>query len=168
MAYFDRLGDDRFLATAQVGGAWDVERQHIAPALGLLVHAVEQHRDGRRSDHLRVARLSFDILGTIPLAEVHVRRPGAARGPHHRAGGGDPRPRAAREPPDRVVFPTVDLTVHFFTEPRGEWVGLDTSVSFGATGLGLTSSIVHDLHGPVGTMAQSLTVRRAVSGPGAP
>lgn len=72
MAYFDRLGDDRFLATAQVGGAWDVERQHIAPALGLLVHAVEQHRDGRRSDHLRVARLSFDILGTIPLAEVHV------------------------------------------------------------------------------------------------
>jgi hypothetical protein len=38
-------------------------------------------------------------------------------------------------------------------------VGFDTSVSFGATGLGLTSSVIHDQDGPVGTLAQTLTVR---------
>jgi hypothetical protein len=32
-------------------------------------------------------------------------------------------------------------------------------VSFGAVGLGLTSTVLHDEQGPVGTMAQLLTVR---------
>ena len=41
----------------------------------------------------------------------------------------------------------------------GEWLGFDTTVSFGPTGLGLTSSLLHDVAGPFGTMAQSLTVR---------
>jgi hypothetical protein len=64
-----------------------------------------------------------------------------------------------RAAPDAVAFPNVDLTAHFFDQPRGEWVGFDTSVSFGAAGLGLTSSVVHDADGPVGTLAQALTVR---------
>jgi hypothetical protein len=62
---------------------------------------------------------------------------------------------------DDVSFPNVDLTVHLFAEPRGEWIGFDTTVSFGPSGLGLTSSVIHDLHGPVGTAAQLLTVRPA-------
>jgi hypothetical protein len=34
-------------------------------------------------------------------------------------------------------------------------------VSFGPAGLGVTSSRLHDLEGPVGTLAQALTVRPA-------
>jgi hypothetical protein len=34
-------------------------------------------------------------------------------------------------------------------------------VSFGPTGQGLTSSVLHDAEGPFGTMAQVLTVRPA-------
>ena len=43
--------------------------------------------------------------------------------------------------------------------PDPEWVGLDTSVSFGPDGVGLTSTVLNDVHGPVGTAAQSLTLR---------
>ena len=64
-----------------------------------------------------------------------------------------------RVDPQAVAFPNVDLTAHFFTEPVGEWVGFDTTVSFGPSGLGLTASVIHDERGPVGTLAQSLTVR---------
>ena len=58
-----------------------------------------------------------------------------------------------------IAFPNIDLTAHLFAEPRGGWVGFDTTVSFGAEGLGLTSSVVHDIDGPIGTVAQMLTVR---------
>ena len=64
-----------------------------------------------------------------------------------------------RADPREVAFPNLDLTAHVFEPPLGEWVGFDTSVSFGSTGLGLTSSVVHDERGPFGTVAQSLTVR---------
>jgi hypothetical protein len=253
MAYFQRLDERRFRATEEVGGAWDTTHQHIAPALGLLVHAVEQDRDARRDDRLRVGRLSYDILGTVPVdaVEVGVRvlRPGrtielveaALRhgdrdvvllrawlmqpGENARIAG-SPLPRlkppadvtpwdpttlwpggfiastevrrdqeepgrarswvrstttlldepvsdlarfaglldiangmTVRADPRQVAFPNVDLTAHFFEEPRGEWVGFDTAVSFGTSGLGLTSSVLHDQDGPVGTLAQVLTVR---------
>src|SRR6478672_8990236 len=254
MAYFERLDHQRFRATQEVGGGWDLERQHIAPALGLLVHAVELDRDRRRADGLQVGRLSYDILGTVPVdavdVAVRVARPGRTielveatlrhggrdvvllrawllqRTDNRRLDGTtlprmkppadlapwDPttvwpggfiasaevrrdqdEPGRARfwvrtttrllddEPvsdlarfaglldiangmtvraaPDAVAFPNVDLTAHLFDQPRGEWVGFDTSVSFGAAGLGLTSSVVHDIDGPVGTLAQALTVR---------
>lgn len=64
-----------------------------------------------------------------------------------------------RAHPKEIAFPNVDLTVHLFTMPEGEWVGLDTSVTFGTAGTGVTSSVVHDRNGPVGVMAQMLTVR---------
>ncbi len=254
MPYFRRVDECRFEATDAVGGAWDTGTQHIAPALGLLVHAVERDRDRRRDDGLLVGRLSYDILGTVPVAPVEVvvevLRPGrtielvGARLRHadrdvvrlrawlvQRSDTGQlagtplpsmPEPAdlapwdpttvwpggfiasaevrrdqdspgrarfwvrtrtpllddesvtdlarfaglldiangmTVRAAPDEVLFPNVDLTAHLFREPRGEWVGFDTSVSFGGTGLGLTSSVVHDLDGPVGTLAQSLTVR---------
>ena len=253
MAYFDRLDDHRFAATEEVSGAWNTAEQHIAPALGLLVHEVERDRDGRGRPELAVSRLSYDILGTVPVEEVEVSvavaRPGRtvelveARLGHAgrdvvrlrawllrpsetkevagtrlapmppRSGlepwdpaiwpggfvrsvdvlrdqeepgrarfwvrsrttllGDEPVSDLARftalldiangmtvrEPPTEVAFPNVDLTAHFFEQPRGEWVGFDTTVSFGTTGLGLTSSVIHDQDGPVGTLAQALTVR---------
>ena len=64
-----------------------------------------------------------------------------------------------RVDPRQVAFPNVDLTVHLFRHPVGEWLGFDTTVSFGPTGVGVTSSRLHDLAGPIGTPAQILTLR---------
>ena len=57
------------------------------------------------------------------------------------------------------MFPNVDPTSHLHRRPRGTWTGLDTSVTFGPTGQGLTSTVLHDLDGPVGHAAQILTLR---------
>ncbi|MBB3607045.1 hypothetical protein FHT40_006745 [Mycolicibacterium sp. BK556] len=72
MPYFERLSARSFRATASTGGAWNTAEQHIAPALGLLVHCVEVDRDMRRHDDLVIGRLSFDILGTVPIGEVET------------------------------------------------------------------------------------------------
>ena len=259
-AYFERVDSSAFRATSHVGGAWTTHEQHIAPALGLLVHAVERDRDARRADVLVIGRMSFDILGTIPVdvvdTEVRVLRPGRtvelveAALSHagrpavlarawllrpgdtaHLAGTALPRipppdevPRwdaatvwpggfiasvevrrrqleagraafwvrtpvpliagedvsglasagglfdiangmTVRVSPHEVAFPNLDLTAHVFRQPGGfrgpggDWVGFDTTVSFGPDGLGLTSSVLHDARGPFGTMSQILTVR---------
>ena len=253
-AYFERLGVDTFCATEHVSGAWDTSTQHVSPALGLLAHAVELDRDRRRDDGLVVGRLSYDILGTMPVAEVEVAvdvlRPGRtielveARVSHagrdvvrlrawllhpgetaHLAGTAlahlpppdETRPwdpttvwpggfiasvdlrRHLHEPgrghywvrsrvplladaevstladtaalldiangmvvraePAQVAFPNIDLTAHLLRLPRAGWTGFDTTVSFGPGGLGVTSSVLHDVDGPIGTMSQSLTVR---------
>lgn len=66
---------------------------------------------------------------------------------------------SVRTSPDGWLFPNVDLTIHLHRPPRGAWVGFDTEVTFGATGLGLTSAVLHDVDGPVGRAEQVLTVR---------
>lgn len=65
-----------------------------------------------------------------------------------------------RAQPTELMFPNVDLTAHFFRHPQGPWIGFETKVSFGPNGIGQTSSVVYDEHGPVGTSEQILTVRR--------
>jgi hypothetical protein len=52
-----------------------------------------------------------------------------------------------------------DLTVHLHRQPVGEWVGLDARTTIGPDGVGLATSVVHDVEGPVGTTAQALFVR---------
>jgi hypothetical protein len=64
-----------------------------------------------------------------------------------------------RASPEEIAFPNVDLTAHLFRAPCGDWIGFDTTVSFGPGGLGLTSSVLHDMQGPIGTLSQILTVR---------
>lgn len=254
MAYWHRSGAHAYRPTEHVGGAWDLATQHIAPALGVLAHEVELDRDRRRSDGLVVSRLSYDILGTVPIEaieiEVEVLRPGRTielvqATAHHggrrivvlRAWLVEPRdttalagselPRiappessepwdmaalwpggfiasvdvrrtdlgpgrsttwvrtglplvadeevscfaataglldisngiAVRADPTRVGFPNLDLTAHFLRDPVEGWLGLDTTVSFGPGGLGLTATVMHDEQGPLGTIAQTLTVR---------
>ncbi|MEX5633114.1 thioesterase family protein [Parafrankia sp. FMc2] len=66
---------------------------------------------------------------------------------------------AVRQPPTAWMFPNLDLTVHLHRQPQGRWAGLDTTVVFGDTGQGLTSTVLHDLAGPVGHARQILTVR---------
>ncbi|GAA1167172.1 thioesterase family protein [Ornithinimicrobium humiphilum] len=64
-----------------------------------------------------------------------------------------------RQSPSEWLFPNVDLTLHLHRAPTGPWAGFDTQVSWGPTGIGQSSSAVHDVEGPVGTVEQSLTVR---------
>ncbi|MEU1708147.1 thioesterase family protein [Streptomyces sp. NPDC005706] len=66
---------------------------------------------------------------------------------------------AIRQPPTAWMFPNVDLTIHLHRQPEGRWTGLDTTVTFGATGHGVTTSVLHDVHGPLGHAQQILTIR---------
>ncbi|TCJ96805.1 thioesterase family protein [Nocardia alba] len=66
---------------------------------------------------------------------------------------------AVRQEPTKWMFPNLDLTLHLYRQPEGEWTGLDTSVTFGHTGQGLTSTVLHDIRGPVGVAQQVLTLR---------
>ena len=68
---------------------------------------------------------------------------------------------AGRAAPHDWAFPNVDLTLHLHRLPEGPWVGLDTRVSWGPTGVGQTATVVHDEAGPVGTLVQALTLRPA-------
>ncbi|GGL15114.1 thioesterase family protein [Mangrovihabitans endophyticus] len=66
---------------------------------------------------------------------------------------------AVRQNPKEWMFPNLDLSIHLHRQPHGDWVGLDTTVVFGADGQGLTSTTLHDVTGPVGRAEQILTVR---------
>lgn len=255
MSYFRRVSARSFHATEHTEGAWNTAEQHIAPSFGLLAHAIESDRDERGKGNLVIARLSYDILGIVPVdvvvdVDVSVIRPGrtielveatlayqgravvlarvwlmkgydtaALRGsglpsipppqdmrewnpsdiwPGRFTASADVR-RAEVEPgraaywlrtavplldgepvsriaravglldltngmalrvdPREVAFPNLDLTVHFFADPIGEWIGFDTAVSIGPSGIGLTHSIIHDQTGPIGAVSQILTVR---------
>lgn len=253
MSYFVRTGELEYKATEHTGGAWNTQEQHIAPALGLMAHVLEKHRQAE-APGLQPARLSYDILGTLPIGAVSLQaetvrsgrtvqlvevtlssagRPAARLRAWLMAqfdttsvqettlepiadresmqpwgatevwpGGfiasldGRRRPLgpgqaqawlrtehplvaeeevsdfarfcglldtangvAPRAEPTQVAFPNLDLTISFLRMPQAGWVGYDTSVSFGPTGMGVTHSVVHDAEGPVGVMSQSLTVR---------
>ncbi|MDT3345170.1 MULTISPECIES: thioesterase family protein [Microbacterium] len=64
-----------------------------------------------------------------------------------------------RADPRDVAFPNLDLTLHLVRQPEDGWIGFDTTVTFGATGLGMTHTVLHDERGVVGSVVQSLTVR---------
>lgn len=263
LAYYRRLDETTFEPTLHAQGAWRVDEQHMAPIGGLLAHCIERHRADRGESadprpELQLSRISYDILGMIPLqattVEVRTLRPGrsielveavatidgrpriSARawrlaGFDTSAVAGhdfDPMPAPERVPvwpmldvwgggfisgiearstdrgigrsrtwlrtgvplvldepstptahflrladaangvavrlaPDEWAFPNVDLTIHLFREPVPGWIGLDTHVTIGAGGLGLTSTVLNDEAGPVGTIEQSLTVRRSLN-----
>lgn len=62
------------------------------------------------------------------------------------------------DPSGPVSYPNVDLQLHLYRDPVGEWFGLDTAQTFGPTGTGLTSSVMHDLDGPFGRIEQTLVL----------
>lgn len=66
-------------------------------------------------------------------------------------------PRQAR--PFEWGFPNLDLQIHLYRMPRGEWLGLEAVQQYGTDGIGLSSSIMHDVHGPFGRSEQILTLR---------
>ncbi len=76
-AFYEPLGDDRFRSTPHTRGPWDPAFQHAGPPAALLGRAIErcEPRDG-----FVIARMTFEILRPIPVAEVavaaRVARPG--------------------------------------------------------------------------------------------
>lgn len=252
--FYSRLGPQDYRPSISVQGAWRDDEQHMAPLSGLITESLIRHQP--RED-VRIARLSFEILGLIPLADTHIEvrtiRPGrtielleaeatvAGRSivkarawrlalndtadvaghelpvmpsPQECAGfaeggnewggafiasldwraapGGrdgrralwvratcdllegeqvDPMSSfvmlvdvangsATRARPTELMYPNVDLGIHLLRAPDPTWVGLDVSASFAADGIGLTSTTLNDINGPVGRAEQILTVRR--------
>jgi hypothetical protein len=254
--YYIALGNGRYESTMHAQGAWNPHEQHMAPVAGILAHSIERFRP---RPELRMARISYDILGLIPGGEFEVvttmLRPGrtielvqaelvsdgrtAVRATAWRLQSSDtsaiagiedermPGPDELVEPiivtewpggyiqsveirpalghspghgrawlrtkhplvvgetftavarliglvdtsngiatrvkpgPGSYLFPNVDLQIHLYREPAGTWLGLQNSVSFGADGIGLTSTVLHDATGPFGRAEQILTIRPA-------
>jgi hypothetical protein len=250
--YYLALGGGRYESTVHAQGAWNPHEQHMAPVSGVLAHSIERFQP--RSE-LRMARVSYDILGLIPGGEFEIvttmlrpgrtielvqaelvsggrtavratawrlqksdttaiegiedeRMPGPDENvepvtisewpggyiqsveirpvPGHRPGRGRAWLRtkhplvdgeeftalsrligmidtsngiATRVRPGSYLFPNVDLQLHLYREPTGDWLGLQNSVSFGADGIGLTSTVLHDATGPFGRAEQILTLR---------
>lgn len=250
--YYHSRGDGRFESTVHAQGAWNPHEQHMAPVAGILAHSLELFLP---RPELRIARISYDILGLIPDGEFEIvttmLRPGrtielvqaelvsggrtAVRATAWRLQRSDtsaiaaiedermPGPDAVEDPvamgqwaggyirsidvrpladhaagrgrawlrtkhplvdvpfsdfarliglvdttngiatrvkPQEYLFPNVDLQIHLYREPSGEWLGLQNSVSFGSDGIGLTSTVLHDLEGPFGRAEQILTIRK--------
>ncbi len=79
-SYFARVGDQRFQPTSHTAGAWTPTEQHFSPIAGLLTHVIERFVGVHRNADLAMARITFDILGTVAIEEFDVRveliRPG--------------------------------------------------------------------------------------------
>ena len=75
--FFEPLGDERYRATVHTTGPWDAGAQHGGPPSALLGRAVERCQP---RPEMIVVRVTVEILGAVPVAELQVRsrvvRPG--------------------------------------------------------------------------------------------
>jgi hypothetical protein len=67
-AFYERDGD-LFVATELTRGPWDPGAQHAGPPAALLGHAIEGLAD---AEEFQVGRVTFEILGSVPIAPVSV------------------------------------------------------------------------------------------------
>jgi hypothetical protein len=108
-------------------------------------HAAGHGRAWLRTRHPLIAEVAFSdvarLVGLIDTSNGIATRVRPGRGSYQ--------------------FPNVDLQVHLYREPTGEWLGLANSVSFGPDGIGLTSTVLHDVNGPIGRAEQILTIRQS-------
>lgn len=76
-AFYEPLGDDRFRATEHTVGPWGPDSQHAGPPSALLARALEHMPHAWPGT---LSRISIDILGAVPVAELTLRartvRPG--------------------------------------------------------------------------------------------
>ncbi len=111
--------------------------------------------EGRQSAETRPGYARSWVRSPYPLVDGETDPPTAAFVKLIDAANG----MAVREDPRSTFFPNVDLTIHLTREPQPGWVGFETRVAFGPSGIGETASVLSDEAGPIGTAAQSLTVR---------
>jgi len=78
-AYYVPTAPDTYLATELTQGPWSPGAQHGGPPCALLVRALDYVPSNIQGPS-RIAKVSFDILGPVPVAEVQTRgalvRPG--------------------------------------------------------------------------------------------
>ncbi|MDR8018718.1 thioesterase family protein [Nesterenkonia aerolata] len=67
--YYEELGGGRYRSTIHAQGAWNPHEQHMAPATGILTHAIQRFEP---REELRIARMSLDIHGLIPGGEIEI------------------------------------------------------------------------------------------------
>ena len=76
-AFYQQVDQHRFESSPLTAGPWSAEAQHAGPPSALLVRTLEQFE---ADPAVRLARLSVDVLGPVPVApldiEVHRIRPG--------------------------------------------------------------------------------------------
>ncbi len=58
------------------------------------------------------------------------------------------------------VYPSLDLQIHMYRQPQGKWLGIEATQQIGSDGIGLTSSVLHDVLGAFGRCEQIITVRK--------
>lgn len=75
---FFRILDDepggvtRVEATGSTAGPWFADAQHMGPPSALLVRALERHGRSPEEPPVRLARLTVEVLGKVPLGEMEV------------------------------------------------------------------------------------------------
>lgn len=76
-AFYTQVDDNRFESSPLTAGPWGPDAQHAGPPSALLVRAMEREAS---SPETRLARVSFDVLGPIPISpltiEIRTVRPG--------------------------------------------------------------------------------------------
>jgi hypothetical protein len=76
-AFYEPTGPGRYRATAATAGPWSTDAQHGGPPSALAARELERHEP---VESMRLARVSVDILGPVPVGELEVRtrtlRPG--------------------------------------------------------------------------------------------
>ncbi len=77
--FYEPLGDGRYQSTVHTTGPWSPLTQHLGPPSALLVRAMEQLPSAAP---MTIARVTVEILGPVPVAELSVTatvdRPGRA------------------------------------------------------------------------------------------
>jgi hypothetical protein len=67
--FYEPLGDNRYQSTVHTTGPWSPLTQHLGPPSALLVRAMEQLPSAAP---MMIARVTIEILGPVPIAELTV------------------------------------------------------------------------------------------------
>ncbi|MCL6238758.1 MULTISPECIES: thioesterase family protein [Acinetobacter] len=139
--------EDADVTGPETAPIWDGIRQWP----GGYIQSIEARSHGRRAGQGIVwLRTQHDMVEGEPTADF-VRLMGMV----DTANGIVPR----QDWPFGWGFPNLDLQIHLHRLPQGQWLGLETVQQYGADGVGLSSSVLHDVHGPFGRSEQILTLR---------
>lgn len=67
--FYEPLGEDRFRSTVHTTGPWSPATQHLGPPSALMVRAMEALPSAAP---MMIARVTVEILGPVPVAELSV------------------------------------------------------------------------------------------------